>query len=155
MPNESNNPSSSGSNEISELMRDVGNAVNMNYSCDGSTAYTSTIVPAVENVFGYASSADLNGYDRNEIKDEIYFDRPVILRGDDGGGTGHAWVADGYRDIFTYSSDCSHGWGYLLFHMNWGWENNSNFNGWYSFDDFTPGSRNYNQNKQQIVGIKP
>ncbi len=62
---------------------------------------------------------------------------------------GHAWVADGYRDIW----DCSQGVGYLYFHMNWGWE--GNHNGWYSFDSFVPGSNNYSQNKEQIIGIKP
>lgn len=150
MPNGPNIPhQSSGTHEIATLMHDAGNHVFMNWDCDVSTAYTSDIPNAFENFFGYSSSVDVQNYDISDVMSEIDASRPVILRGDDGGNVGHAWVADGYREVY----DCSSGTGYLFFHMNWGWE--GNYNGLYAFDDFTPGSRDYNQNNKQVVGIKP
>lgn len=46
------------------------------------------------------------------------------------------------------NNDCSAGYGNLFFHMNWGWE--GDHNGLYSFDDFTPGSSNYDHNNNEI-----
>ncbi|MGM0545697.1 MAG: C10 family peptidase [Bacteroidota bacterium] len=138
-----------GTNEVATLMHDAGNHGFMDWDCNGSTAYTSDVPNAFENFFGYSSSVDVQDYDWNDVMSEIDASRPVILRGDDGGNVGHAWVADGYREVY----DCSSGSGYLFFHMNWGWE--GDYNGLYSFDDFTPGSDNYDQNNKQVVGIKP
>ncbi len=138
-----------GTNEVATLMDDAGKTTFTDWGCNASTAYTNDIPYSLEGFFGYSSSVDVQDYDRNDVMSEIDASRPVILRGDDGGSTGHAWVADGYRDVY----DCSGGYGYLFFHMNWGWE--GAYNGLYSFDDFTPGSSNYNSDKKQVVGIKP
>ena len=51
-----------------------------------------------------------------------------------------ASVFDGYWK--TWNSCYSH----LQLHMKWGWDerfSNNNFNGWYVFDNWQPGTRNY------------
>ena len=55
------------------------------------------------------------------------------------GSGGHAFVCDGYDDRD-------------YFHFNWGWGGNNN--SYFSIDDMTPGSHNYNNNQGAIFGIK-
>jgi hypothetical protein len=137
----SNMPNSSGTATTAGLMSDIGNAVNMSYSCDGSGADTkSKIVSAFKNTFGY-STASYADYNYQTVENELRYNRPVILRGGRNTGwwifgqysDGHAWVCDGY---LSYIDPC---WGSILkFHMNWGWGDNAtnNYNGWYSFNNF-------------------
>lgn len=124
-----NMPNSYGTNETAKLMRDIGNAVNMDYSCDGSGADTKgEVASSLKNDFGY-SSASYADFNRETVKQQLRWNRPVILRGGRESGwwifatykNGHAWVCDGYRSSLIYSQDCSISWGYLYLHMNWGW----------------------------------
>ncbi|MDZ7680813.1 MAG: C10 family peptidase [Fodinibius sp.] len=157
MPNKSYNPNSTGSNEISSLMRDVGDIVFMNYGCDGSGAKDDHIEPGFRS-FGYNSATQIGYAGTNNYKDvidNIEQGNPVVFTGykDTILGVidkdGHAWVADGYRDIW----DCSQGIGYLLFYMNWGWE--GSYNGWFYFDNFNPGNSQYNSGTEVVVNIHP
>ncbi|MXV37822.1 hypothetical protein GO491_03885 [Flavobacteriaceae bacterium Ap0902] len=149
-------PNSYGTSTTSILMRDIGDAVNMNYECDGSGADTQDeVASSFKNDFGF-SSASYSGYNYQTVKNELSYNRPVILKGGRKSGwwifaqykDGHAWVCDGY---LNYIDPC---WGSMLkFNMNWGW--NGSYNGWYSFNNFNPGDHTFNYKTGMVYNIKP
>jgi len=108
--------------------------------------------------FGY-SSASYGSYDYNIVKSNLRSNRPVII-GSSGGPEVHGWVCDGFQEINTcvyaddgsgtYLGSCT----YLLFHMVWG-EFYSNSDGWFYYNNFNPGSHNYNYNNTMIYNIIP
>jgi hypothetical protein len=134
-------PLNIGSLPTSNLLRDIGDAVNMQYGCAGSGAYMSDVAPAFLNDFGY-TSATLADYNYQVVKQQIGWNRPVVLAG----GT-HAWVCDGYRTYTTCST------GSLFLHMNWGW--GGQFDGYFAYGDWSPGTNNYNTNKKMVYNIVP
>ncbi len=149
-------PNSYGTSTTSILMRDIGDAVNMDYTCDGSGADTQDeVASSFRNDFGY-SSATYSSYNYQTVKNELSHNRPVILKGGRKSGwwifgqykDGHAWVCDGY---LNYINPC---WGSILkFNMNWGW--NGSYNGWYSFNNFNPGEHTFNYKTGMVYNIKP
>lgn len=160
-----NMPNTSGTMETARLMRDIGEKVNMEYSCEGSGAHMSDI-PGAFNQFGYRD-VKYSGFNRETVKQQLGRNRPVILGGYKEKSCflwwcsyrgGHAWVCDGYRTSMIYSEDCSMGWGYLYFHMNWGWGDSRNgrrLNGYYAYNNWNPGNTSYNHKKEMIVNIRP
>lgn len=152
-----NMPNTIGSNETSQLMEDIGDAVDMDYTCDGSEAYMSD-VPSAFNEFGY-NNAKYSEYKHLTVKDQLKWEKPVILVGFREKGfcflgwcsynKGHAWVTDGYKET-TY---CETGTSYLYLHMNWGWSGSED--GWYGYNNWNPGDRSYNYKKEMIYNINP
>ena len=123
------------------------------YDCDATGVYSDHDMGTVlktEFNYSYADKAD---YNRHVVVNNIESNNPVILRGDDGGSTGHMWVCDGYRSTTYHFDDCT-GATFLHFYMNWGWYDGQ-FNGWYSFDNFNPGNSNYNNDNEMIYNITP
>ena len=105
---------------VARLMSDVGIALEMQYGCSGSGAWTGMIASILPGYFGYdAASAHLLSYSSygsaaawfEALRTELDHNRPLILsiRGPAGG---HAVVADGYR------VDA----GLDQIHLNMGWE---------------------------------
>ncbi len=138
-----------GATEISELMWDIGQSVNMAYGCAASgVQYASTIVYSFINDFGYSSSS-YHSYNSvssvTPIANEIRNGRPVIFVGYSS-SSGHAWVAEGYTYAFVWSENCEVGWTYNQFYMNWGVD--GRYNGWYYPGNFTLHGTNitYNTN---------
>lgn len=83
-------------NQIASLMKVVGSAVNMNYTCASSG---STILYAYNglSVFGYTSDNYCN-YNLSSIIESLNESRPVYIRGYSiSTNTGHAWVLDGIK----------------------------------------------------------
>jgi len=161
MPSTASWPSSSGDNEISRLMSDIGYNVNMDYGCGGSGSDTEAEVAQTFVVdFGY-SHADYINYEGtanySTVQNNLRWGQPVIFRGGRRTGSwpfysysdGHAWVGDGFRESFY----CDSGVTYLYFHMNWGW-NGSN-NGWYAFNNFNPAGYTFNYKSGVVVNIRP
>ncbi|MEX2364683.1 MAG: C10 family peptidase, partial [Balneolaceae bacterium] len=153
-------PNTSGSNTISELMYDAGTVVGMDWGCDASGASEDDIVPALRNTFGYNSATQIgyagtNNY--NDVRDDLNDGLPVIFTGYEKDyvlgfpvkGEGHAWVSDGYRS----GTLCPYGDTYLSFHMNWGWT--GSYNGFYAFNNFHPGSSDYDYKSKVIINIEP
>jgi len=101
---------------VAQLMYDCGAMVKMDYSEDGSGAWSSDIAPALTTYMSYANTARevvRAVYSNNEwfnmLKDEIDADCPVIYGGsDDANESGHQFVVDGYDE-------------YDNVHINWGW----------------------------------
>ena len=151
-------PNNSGSPETSRLMRDIGKAVKMSYGCDWSEAYTSDARNALVNKYGYSGSASYVTYNTSILVTQLNAGWPVILRGEGTGG--HAWVCDGYRrNIATWIHNPDTYYEYetytispLYLWMNWGFGPYGS-NGWFLYNDFTPGSDNFNTDRKMIVNI--
>jgi hypothetical protein len=135
--------------ELATLLRDLGSAMDMTYWCSGSW----TTMNKVEGAFNYYdyNSAEKkvrknwpDGAWYDLIRTEIDCERPVLYRGDksDLSTEKHFWVLDGYDALDPN-----------LFHMNWGWR--GSFNGFFSLNDLTPSSSNFNKNQMAIVGVSP
>lgn len=135
--------------EMSKLMRAVGNAVDMQYSPYESSAYTSSIPYNIYRYFKYKVPKSQYNYDTqfhpytftdedwlNIIKAEIDCNRPLLYsarKKDD--SIGHAFVIDGYD-----KTSC---------HVNWGW--NGNANGYYAINDFL----GYVDSPELLTNIEP
>ncbi len=133
---------------VSELMRQVGISVNMDYKPGFSSSYTSSAQNALIKYFGY--NPDMNRYTRNYYSEQEWMDmvykelseqRPIYYSGNDSNWkNGHAFVIDGYNKDGKV-------------HVNWGW-------GGYQDGDFdigilTPARSNYSYYQDMIVGIQP
>ena len=157
-------PSNYGNVYVADLMRDVGNAVDMNYLPEGSGAEHQDIDNAFRDKFDYTSATDIN-YSQsgsyNTIKSELNNNRPVILSGYNIMNVswfgliveyrqGHEWVCDGYRTVENpcYGTQ-------LFFNMNWGW--NGSYNGWYGFADWyiSGYNKNFRYYTRAIINIQP
>ena len=133
---------------VSELMRQVGISVNMDYKPGFSSSYTKSAQNALINNFGY--NPNMNRYTRNYYSEQEWMDmvykelseqRPIYYSGNDSKWeNGHAFVIDGYKADGKV-------------HVNWGW-------GGYQDGDFdigilTPARSNYSYYQDMIVGIQP
>lgn len=133
---------------VSELMRQVGISVNMDYKPNFSSSYTKSAQNALINNFGY--NPNMNRYTRNFYSEQEWMDmvykelsekRPIYYSGNDSKWeNGHAFVIDGYKADGKV-------------HVNWGW-------GGYQDGDFdigilTPARSNYSYYQDMIVGIQP
>lgn len=145
---------SAGELAAAQLLRDVGNAVNMNYAPGGSGAYYTDAVNALRNHFKYSTSATIrarSSYDASTwaamLKAELDAGRPLLYEGFNAAyDSGHAFVVDGY--------DASG-----LFHFNWGWDGASN--GYYSvesltwFDLLSLSTHDYTTHQDAIFSVRP
>lgn len=157
--------------DVAHFLDDIGDKVNMTYSCTLSTAHSSNANNAFINHYSYTTSGNtylnfiplinnlksnkpvyLDGCRTKEIKS-----RPKKL-GIFGWSIGkttysykdcHAWVADGFEEInrtTVYDNNFSSTYPIVKhIHMNWGWGNNG-WNGWYdyeSWDDVNNGNDTY------------
>jgi hypothetical protein len=151
-------PNNSGNGEVQRMMRDVGDCVDMDYGCDASSAYGSKTPGAFKNTFGY-SSATRNSYGPGSyqiVVQNIDENKPVVLEGCRTRknwvlfytySNCHEWVCDGYE---RYQNNC---YTRLRFHMNWGW--GGSFNGWYYYNSWNPGTRNYQYAQDFTHNILP
>ena len=149
-------------NAVAELMYHVGVAIEMDYSVEGSGAYTISYggwfeacsENALVNYFDYKPTIqglERDYYSDNEwleiIKNEIDNRRPIVYTGNDSTG-GHAFVCDGYDDQ-------------LYFHMNWGW--GGALDGYFRLDSLvldwggagTNESFTFNYDQTALIGIEP
>lgn len=140
------------------FINDIHNAIRAVYSgqptykCDGTGVGPDKNMGTVLKTQFVYTSADWSNYNYSPVVSNLDQGRPVILSGDNG-TKGHMWVCDGYRKSTIYSEDCSTGWGFLHFYMNWGW--GGRYNGYYSFNNFNPDNTHYNNNNKMIYNIKP
>ena len=159
-------PDNEGSQETVRLMKDIGVAVGMTYTCEFSGANFSNIVSGF-NSFGYSNTKRIS-YNAILLKRNLDWNRPVILSGYSAkkrnpNGTylftgGHAWVCDGYKSYIYHSDDCYYTYELLYLHMNWGWEVKE-LNGWYCASDWSISwnniNKSYNEGKYMFVDIYP
>ena len=149
-------PLTYGTTTTANYIEDLHDAINSvngaypDYECDGTSVTSSIIDDVFEDHFDYTNSST-GSYNYNTVKTNILNDQPVILMGFDG-SVGHAWVCDGYRQTRYFYEDCyEHVTLYL--HMNWGW--NGTYNGYFAYNNFNPGSYEFNSNKSMAYNITP
>ena len=138
---------------LATLMRDVSLSINTYFYRDVSIAYSSPVVRALRNNFGYKKSLRMvdrlstTAYEwQKMIRTELSKNRPVYYAGADE-TVGHAFVCDGYKEDGTY-------------HFNWGWSGDSN--GFYRLTLLAPtslgsgaGNGSYTITQEIIIGIEP
>lgn len=159
-----NSYSTAQADAVATLMQYVGQAENMKYGVQSSTAPIKSIRNAA-NSFHYRHSSNGNGGIlcwatlgnndawRDSILAELRADRPVVYVGsNEASSLSHSFVVDGY------TTDG-------LFHINWGF--NGNYNGFFSLNDFNPTLGNegftpedsafnaFNYNQMIITGLMP
>ncbi|PNP95678.1 peptidase C10 [Hoylesella timonensis] len=133
---------------VSELMRQVGISVNMDYKPGFSSSYTMSAQNALINYFGY--NPNMNRYTRNYYSEQEWMDmvykelseqRPIYYSGNDSKWeNGHAFVIDGYNAEGKV-------------HVNWGWGGYQD--GFFDIGILTPARSNYSYYQDMIVGIQP
>ena len=169
-----NKPCTPYHSEISALLRDVGNQVGMSYN-SGSSSASSANVPSALQHYGYTTGALVNA-DVSTIKASLDNHRPVYMKGASA-TSGHAWVADGYKDYELYEDTYAQAYpdpGYYLvgselieevhaLHINWGWDGicNGYFNfniyntaNAFSYDGQSGVSNNYSSGIKMIANIR-
>lgn len=116
--------------EVAKLMFHCGVAANMDYGYDGSSSSNTNAWWAFKQNFRYRSGVyeqDKDGTDNAVWKFKLKYDldlgRPIMYRGSDDDGNGHAFVCDGYQDT-------------SFFHFNWGWGGSND--GFYFLDAVDP-----------------
>lgn len=144
--------------EVAKLGRYCGQAVNMQYSPDGSGAYTNNQLAAMKN-FGFRSSAQLvekdgwgwwsSNYTTAEweamIKTELDAGRPILYSANDPSAGGHAFICDGYNNDGK-------------FHFNMGWYGTCD--GWYVSTALNMTHRSgenlkFNSGHEMLIGVEP
>lgn len=134
-------PLNGASTAIASLMRDIGVAVEMDYTPTGSSAWPGN---AFQDYFRYQTGSLLwkEYYSDvvwiSKLKTDLDAGRPLWYYGNGSGA--HAFICDGY--------DTSNN-----FHFNWGWD--GSYNGWFVLNDLTPGSHNYTSGQGALFGIQP
>lgn len=134
---------------IAKLMKYAGQAMEMDYSPDGSGATVSKIRDAAI-LFGYDHNAEVL-YKENYtdaqwaaiIQAELSARRPIIYAGwstSNSSLVGHAFNIDGYNASKN------------KYHINWGWGSSG---GYYALNAFNTSNYHFNDMQQMIVGLKP
>ena len=115
---------------IAELIYHCGVSVGMNYGYDGSGSSITNSFFALKQNFRYRAGVteeDKYSYENDEwkflLKEDLDKGHPILYRGTDDGGNGHAFVCDGYQDT-------------SYFHFNWGWGGAAD--GFYYLDPINP-----------------
>ena len=131
---------------IATLMFHCGVAVNMNYDYDGSGSQIETAHTALKQYFKYRSGSHFemsSNYDDADwkfmLREDLDKGHPILYRGTDNGGNGHAFVCDGYQDT-------------AYFHFNWGWGGSND--GYFHVGEINP-SISFYWNQAVIVNIAP
>ncbi len=149
--------------EISKLGYALGVAVGMDYTPDGSGAFTSVVPGAMKTYFKYSRGTT---YYRNsypdygitgigvsqfitKLRNELLHNRPVYMGGmsPSGGGRdagGHAWVCSGY-DVDDED----------MYYMNWGWNGDNNGYCNVRTNNMQAGSYNFNEMVEMIIDMVP
>ncbi len=109
---------SSTNNSVAKLCYHVGAAIRTNYGTTESSANNHSIAKALKDFFNYKQARTLHVNEelsiddlKNEIVEELNSGRPVILSGSNSNYKGHSYICDGFKNN--------------LFHLNFGWNGNS------------------------------
>lgn len=143
-------PTETATLETATLLHDIGEETNMDYGCAVSVATGGEMITAFQNDFGY--TAYLTSYNWQGLKNTLASGKPAIIGGfGPNSGVGHAWVCDGYLT----STDCYNITSIPMFHMLWGADAQGSHNGYYRYNDFTPGVNDFNTGTIMVVNISP
>ena len=130
IPNYRGSYTTAQANAVATLMHHVGVAADMDYTVNGSGAFSSPALAAITEYFGYNKSINVlpKDFTKEEtalqtVASDLQAGRPIYISGSTVNKEGHAFVCDGMK------SD-----GYL--HINWGW--NGAANGYFALSALDP-----------------
>lgn len=142
---------------VADLMLDVGTEIDMDWGCSSSGPsgdWQDAIPDALTGAFNFTSYSNLTNYSPSSsqtVKANIDQNNPLLFYGVDN-GSAHLWVCDGYsrRNICTWDEQTQQVFSvtYLFYHMNWGW--NGDTNGWFGY---TTWGGNFSSNQQYYHNI--
>lgn len=155
LPKYDKNSSEVSQNAVAELMRDLGYAMYMDYTNNGSGSTQNLIAYAIVHNFGYDKGVRIlyatnyeEEYWANLLQVELSAGRPILYCGYTKNQEGHAFVCDGYDNEGLY-------------HINWGWGGVSN--GYFLITSLDPDSQGmggaasgagFNVGQLAIMGIQ-
>ncbi len=140
---------SNGLDNVARLLWHCGVSVNMDYGVDGSGTQTQYIANALVRNFKYPKSVRYYSRDSYSgdwaklVLTELKEGRAVPYSGADlTKNYGHCFNIDGYDGTF--------------YHVNWGWGNPTQYNGYYPLDGLKDTRMDCNYTSQQgvVVGIR-
>lgn len=173
-----NMPGSYATNETQKLIKDIGLAVEMEYSEEGSSSDINKALNALHNNFNYTGTIKDHNYE--DVIKELILNHPVYMKGRSDQFLlwalyGHAWVCDGFikeihrteyyleilspNEPLTYvsgslSGPYLEGYTTAVFHMNWGY--GGTYNAWYSDIDIElPNGKDYKFERKNIINLAP
>jgi uncharacterized repeat protein (TIGR02543 family) len=137
-------------NAVSTLMYHSGAGAKMNYTSNGSGAYSSDAATALARYFGYdnsiryvwSASSNISVSDwKDLVVGQIENNSPIYYAGSDENGKGaHAFIIDGYD-------------GNNNFHLNWGW--GGSCDGFFPLTALNPSQYKFNNLQEMIINIMP
>jgi hypothetical protein len=156
-------PAASGNAAVQQLMSDAGVSVNMSYGCGASGAYGNAIPGAFINTFHYSTANRWSYTVSNLLRmiNNIGNHWPILMEGVDATAGGHEWVGDGYiQTTYYFCSNGAYNAGEIdyMLHMNWGWHEvfgGTDFNGWFSFDNWAVSGLNFQYSRYVTSEIHP
>ena len=147
---------------VAQLLYHCGVSVNMTYSATGSGAYVyadwndnaNDALRAFQNHFGYSNATGVKKTNYNDtqwknlLKTQLRNSQPMVFSGYGySGGSGHAFVCDGFD-----AND--------MFHYNWGW--GGKYNCYCTIDSLCPGgvgtgggNGNYSRDQRAVINLNP
>jgi len=127
---------------IAKLIYHCGASVSMDYDYDGSGSNIQYAAEALKYYFKYKSGLkffdEVNFSDADWkflLKEDLDKQHPILYRGTDDSGGGHAFVCDAYQDT-------------SYFHFNWGWSGAGD--GFFHLDD-----QSFHWGQGAVVNIMP
>lgn len=133
-------------NSIAELIFHCAVSVDMDFSPDGSGSSITNAFFALKQYFRYRAGVyeldkgDVEDYEWKLIlKEDLDKGHPILYRGTDDYGNGHAFVCDGYQDT-------------SYFHFNWGWGGASN--GYFYLDNINP-QMDFHWGQGALINLTP
>lgn len=133
---------------VGTLMYHTGVALQMDYELSGSTSNITNTPFVYQNFFRF--SGNYQDADWPEfwtlLYENIQLGRPVPVAVDASRtGDGHVFVVNGYQEVD----------GVPFYHLNWGWYNDNNINGWYNIQGWTSASPGYNTITGAVFDLLP
>ncbi len=133
-------------NEIATLMKDAGEAVEMQYTLEESGANMNWVGHKLQQTFSYSpecqfiTAQNFNAATwQNMIHENLQAGNPIIYNGSGTGGN-HAFIIDGYQEG--------------NYHINWGWD--GSYNGYFALDALAPYEGCYfSNNAGMVINITP
>ena len=112
---QSSNGNSNRFKYVSDLMLDIGDLVDMQYSFEyfsvqdsiwRASGTTNTIIKAKSALYDYGLTCSDRNYRLQEIVTDLQNNRPLFIRGSqNSSSSGHSWIIDGYQErSLTYKN---------------------------------------------------
>lgn len=136
--------------QVATLLHDLGVAIKMDYSSNGSGANSALVPYVLATHFGYSKS--MEHISRGTVSKEEWFSmirqqirqgNPIPYAGHDSNNGGHHFICDGY----SAGADGN------MIHINWGWGGTNN--GFYTLDLNVPGQFKFSTLQAATFGAVP